>query len=64
MPASKKGLATAVTGCETDEDRDPRVKSISFPQEECLSLARRREPIDLRPYQVELLTRPTVSNRT
>src|SRR5262245_39793255 len=31
----KKGLAGAVTGCETDLDRDPRVKFISFPREEC-----------------------------
>ena len=27
----KKGLAGAVTGCETDRDRDPRVRFISFP---------------------------------
>ena len=27
----KKGLAGAVTGCETDHDRDPRVRFISFP---------------------------------
>lgn len=31
----KKGLAGAVTGCETDHDRDPRVKFISFPMAEC-----------------------------
>ncbi len=30
----KKGLAGAVTGSETDADRDPRVKFISFPEEE------------------------------
>jgi 4-aminobutyrate aminotransferase-like enzyme len=30
----KKGLAGAVTGCETDHDRDPRVRFISFPMEE------------------------------
>ena len=50
----KKGLAGAVTGCETDHDRDPRVKFISFPREECLNVARRREPIDLAPYEAEL----------
>lgn len=50
----KKGLAGAVTGCETDKDRDPRVKFISFPREECASVARRRQPIDLAPYEAEL----------
>ncbi len=50
----KKGLAGAVTGCETDRERDPRVKFISFPREECASVARRRRPLDLAPYQAEL----------
>lgn len=50
----KKGLAGAVTGCETDHDRDPRVKFISFPREECLSVSRRKQPLDLRPYEAEL----------
>jgi 4-aminobutyrate aminotransferase-like enzyme len=50
----KKGLAAAVTGTEADDDRDPRVKFISFPMEECRSVDRRREPIDLTPYQEEL----------
>jgi 4-aminobutyrate aminotransferase-like enzyme len=50
----KKGLAGAVTGCETDHDRDPRVKFISFPREECVSVARRKQPIDLAPYEAEL----------
>jgi 4-aminobutyrate aminotransferase-like enzyme len=50
----KKGLAGAVTGCETDPDRDPRVKFLSFPRHECANLARRREPVDLAPYQAEL----------
>lgn len=31
----KKGLSGAVTGSETDSDRDPRVRFISFPREEC-----------------------------
>jgi 4-aminobutyrate aminotransferase-like enzyme len=50
----KKGLAGAVTGSEADKERDPRVKFINFPREECLNVARRREPIDLAPYQAEL----------
>ncbi|MBL9122583.1 MAG: aminotransferase class III-fold pyridoxal phosphate-dependent enzyme [Planctomycetaceae bacterium] len=50
----KKGLAGAVTGCETDHDRDPRVKFIGFPKEECGSVERRRRPIDLAPYRQEL----------
>jgi 4-aminobutyrate aminotransferase-like enzyme len=50
----KKGLAGAVTGCETDKERDPRVKFISFPREECSNVARRRQPIDLAPYEAEL----------
>jgi len=50
----KKGLSGAVTGSETDKERDPRVRFISFPKEECSSLQRRREPIDLAPYGAEL----------
>lgn len=50
----KKGLAGAVTGSETDPERDSRVKFLSFPREECINVARRREPIDLAPYQAEL----------
>ncbi len=50
----KKGLSGAVTGSETDKERDPRVRFISFPKEECGSLQRRREPIDLTPYRAEL----------
>jgi 4-aminobutyrate aminotransferase-like enzyme len=50
----KKGLAGAVTGSETDPERDPRVRFISFPREECHSVSRRREPIDLSPYEAEL----------
>ena len=36
----KKGLAGAVTGCETDHDRDPRVRFISFPMAECRDVSR------------------------
>lgn len=50
----KKGLACAVTGSEQDKERDPRVRFISFPKEECRSIRRRRQPIDLAPYQAEL----------
>ena len=50
----KKGLAGAVTGCETDHDRDPRVRFISFPMTECADVARRDEPFDAAPYQREL----------
>lgn len=50
----KKGLADAVTGCEEDEERDRRVQFISFPREECGSLERRRQAIDLDRYRREL----------
>ncbi|HEX4142657.1 MAG TPA: aspartate aminotransferase family protein [Pirellulales bacterium] len=50
----KKGLACAVTGSESDAERDPRVHFISFPREECIDVARRRQPIDLEPYAAEL----------
>lgn len=50
----KKGLAGAITGSEQDHDRDPRVRFLSFPLEECCSVERRREPLDLGPYAREL----------
>ncbi len=50
----KKGLAGAVTGTERDPERDPRVRFISFPTEECRNLEKRREPLDLGPFQREL----------
>jgi len=50
----KKGLAGAVTGCETDHDRDPRVRFISFPMTECADVSLRERPFDPRPYQQEL----------
>ena len=50
----KKGLAGAVTGSEQDKERDPRVKFINFPRAECISVSKRREPIDLAPYEAEL----------
>ena len=50
----KKGLSNAVTGSEADKERDPRVRFISFPREECISVERRRQPLDLAPYEAEL----------
>ncbi len=50
----KKGLANAVTGCETDPERDPRVRFISFPMEECRDLSMRNNPFDPGPYEQEL----------
>jgi 4-aminobutyrate aminotransferase-like enzyme len=50
----KKGLAHAVTGSETDHDRDPRVRFISFPTEECRDVSMRGEPFDSTPYRKEL----------
>jgi 4-aminobutyrate aminotransferase-like enzyme len=50
----KKGLAGAVTGCETDHDRDPRVRFISFPREECLDVSMRERPFDPASYRREL----------
>lgn len=50
----KKGLAGAVTGSERDAERDPRVRFISFPREECYSLEKRQEPLNVAPYIAEL----------
>ena len=50
----KKGLSNAVTGSETDAERDPRVKFISFPMAECRDLSQRDEPLDTAPYETEL----------
>jgi 4-aminobutyrate aminotransferase-like enzyme len=50
----KKGLAGAVTGCETDHDRDPRVRFVSFPMAECADVSLRGRPFDPEPYRREL----------
>jgi 4-aminobutyrate aminotransferase-like enzyme len=50
----KKGLAGAVTGCETNHDRDPRVRFLSFPMEECADVSLRDQPFDPSPYEREL----------
>jgi 4-aminobutyrate aminotransferase-like enzyme len=50
----KKGLAHAVTGCETDPERDPRVRFISFPMAECRDVSQRDQCFDPTPYEREL----------
>lgn len=50
----KKGLAEAVTGSERDKNRDPRVRFISFPKDECHDLSLREAPFDPAPYRAEL----------
>lgn len=50
----KKGLAGAVTGCETDRDRDPRVRFIGFPMHECADISQRGNAFDPAPYRHEL----------
>jgi 4-aminobutyrate aminotransferase-like enzyme len=50
----KKGLAGAVTGSETDKDRDPRVRFISFPMAECADVSLRDKPFDPASYRREL----------
>jgi 4-aminobutyrate aminotransferase-like enzyme len=51
----KKGLANAVTGSESDSERDPRVRFISFPMNECRDVSTRDEVFDPVPYQKELV---------
>lgn len=50
----KKGLAGAVTGCESDADRDPRVKFISFPMHEIDDVSKYGDDIELDTYRDEL----------
>jgi 4-aminobutyrate aminotransferase-like enzyme len=50
----KKGLAAAVTGTEHDPDRDPRVRFVRFPQEQCRDVELRKRPLDLAPFEAEL----------
>ncbi len=50
----KKGLAGAVTGCETDRERDPRVRFIAFPMAECADISQRGQAFDPLPYRREL----------
>lgn len=50
----KKGIAAAVTGSEADADRDPRVRFITFPTQECCDVTERGRAFDPAPYQKEL----------
>lgn len=50
----KKGLANAVTGSETDRERDPRVRFITFPTTECMDVSLRGRPFAPTPYRREL----------
>jgi 4-aminobutyrate aminotransferase-like enzyme len=50
----KKGLAGAVTGSETDHDRDRRVRFIGFPMAEVDDVSKYDEPFDGSRYQAEL----------
>jgi 4-aminobutyrate aminotransferase-like enzyme len=50
----KKGLANAVTGSESDAERDPRVRFVSFPMTECRDVSMRDAAFDPAPYQKEL----------
>jgi len=50
----KKGLAEAVTGSEKDKNRDPRVKFISFPMQECDDIDSPAGTFDPAFYQKEL----------
>ncbi|MDZ4687039.1 MAG: aminotransferase class III-fold pyridoxal phosphate-dependent enzyme [Planctomycetaceae bacterium] len=50
----KKGWANAVTGSETDAERDPRVRFISFPMYEIADHSQDGEQIALERYEQEL----------
>ncbi len=50
----KKGLSGAVTGSEQDSERDPRVRFISFPREECSDIDHPAKKFDASVYQAEL----------
>jgi 4-aminobutyrate aminotransferase-like enzyme len=50
----KKGLAGAVTGSESDHDRDPRVKFIRFPMQEVDDVSKSSAPFDAAAYRKEL----------
>ncbi len=50
----KKGLSGAVTGSESDPERDPRVHFISFPREECSDIDQPAKAFDPKPYRAEL----------
>lgn len=52
----KKGLSAAVSGTEADPERDPRVRFISFPRQECVDVSLRDSPFNFQPYRDELDT--------
>ncbi len=60
----KKGLAGAVTGSESDPERDPRVIFISFPREECNDLETPSKAFDPSIYEAELEAAWKSSNGT
>lgn len=49
-----RGLAEAVSGDENSPNRDPRVRFVSFPREECQDITMRDSPFDPAPYRAEL----------
>ena len=60
----KKGLSGAVTGSESDSDRDPRVRFISFPREECSDIDAPAKAFDPAAYRAELDRIWTAGNGT
>jgi 4-aminobutyrate aminotransferase-like enzyme len=50
----KKGLAGAVSGSETDSERDPRVRFIAFPTKESIDVDCRDTHFDVTPFREEL----------
>jgi len=50
----KKGLSNAITGSETDAERDPRVRFFRFPMHECIDVSHRDDAIDLHGFRAEL----------
>ena len=49
-----KGLAESVSGDESSPHRDPRVRFVSFPRQECMDITLRDSPFDPAPYRAEL----------
>ncbi len=50
----KKGLAEATTGNERSPERDPRVRFVSFPKQECIDVTTRGDGFDPDLYRAEL----------
>ena len=49
----KKGLSWAVSGSETDGERDPRIRFFDFPRDECRDLSMRDDPVDVSHYETQ-----------